>query len=90
MQLPVEHWKIVAYRVNGILRFKAFLLTQNLDGLEKSAPDFLDDFDTYLVSLDTLQTRTGLRFDDLRVGATQIDLLPVAPMIVTDPTQVPW
>lgn len=89
VQLPVEHWKIVVYRLDGDLRFKAFILTQDLDDLE-SVPDFLDDFDTYLVPLDALETRTGLSFDDLRAGAAQTDFSPVAPMVVTDPTQVPW
>ncbi len=38
VQLPREFWKIVAYRVNGQLRFKAFLLTQSLDGIEPVLP----------------------------------------------------
>ncbi len=41
VQLPVEHWKIVVYRLDGRLRFKAFLLSQNLDDLGERADDRL-------------------------------------------------
>ena len=34
VQLPREHWKVVAYRIGGQVRHKAFLLTQSLDGIE--------------------------------------------------------
>jgi hypothetical protein len=49
VQLPVEHWKVVVYRLGGQPRAKAFVLTQDLDGIEGAVPDFLDDFDTELI-----------------------------------------
>lgn len=34
-----EFWKIVAYRFGDEVRFKASLLSQNLDGIEPAVPD---------------------------------------------------
>ena len=91
VQLPVEHWKIVVYRLDGRLRFKAFLLSQNLDDLgERADIDFLDDFDTYLVGLDVLERRTGLMFTSLAAAATTEERRTTPPVLVTDPLQIPW
>lgn len=91
VQLPREHWKVVAYRIGGQVRLKAFLLTQSLDGLESITREgFLDDFDTYQVSLDLLEERTGLDFTALHGSAGQAELRGVDPMLVTDPEQVTW
>lgn len=92
VQLPVEHWKVVVYRLYGQLRFKAFLLTQKLDDLgERAAIDFLDDFDTYLVGLDLLEERTGLMFTPLGAAAAPAEeFRPTAPVLVADPQQIPW
>lgn len=90
VQLPVEHWKVVVYRLDGRLRAKAFVLTQDLDGLERAVPDFLDDFDTYLVPLDLLEERTGLAFDSLREAAEPDGLRPAGPVLVTDAERVDW
>ncbi len=91
VQLPVGHWKVVVYRLDGQLRFKAFLLTQNLDDLGgRAVIDFLDDFDTYLVGLDLLEERTGVSFTSLRAADTSAELRPTAPVLITDPEQVGW
>ncbi len=91
VQLPREFWKVVVYRVEGELRFKAFVLTQNLDGIEPIAPDdFLDDFDTYLVGLDLLEERTGLQFASLRAVTLPAELRVAEPQLVTDATAVSW
>ena len=66
-QVPREYWKVLAYRMQGSLRARAFLLTQSLDGLERVGP--LDEFRTYAVPLDVLATRTGLGFPDVLVSA---------------------
>lgn len=80
VQLPVEHWRVVVYRLDDQVKFKAFLLTQNLDDLgERAAPGFLDDFDTYLVPLDLLEERSGLEFASLRGIATPAELRPTGP-----------
>ncbi|WP_206446625.1 GNAT family N-acetyltransferase [Agrococcus sp. KRD186] len=62
VQLPRDHWKVVVYRVADALRSKAFLLTQDLDGLRTA---YLDAFRTYELSLAELAERTGLSFDGL-------------------------
>lgn len=91
VQLPREHWKTVVYRIDGQLRFKCFVLSQDLDGLEDLAPDFLDDFDTYLVSLDFLEARTGLTFPSLRENGVPDSLRSQdEPVLVTDPERVGW
>ena len=33
VHLPIEHWKVVAYRLDQQLRFKCFVLTQDIGGL---------------------------------------------------------
>lgn len=90
VQLPVEHWKVVAYRLDEQVRFKCFVLTQNLDGLERAVPEFLDDFDTYLVSLDLLEERTMLTFPSLRALAPRTDLQQRDPVLVENAEQVDW
>lgn len=59
VQLPREHWKVVVYRMGDALRSRAFLLTQELDGLRTA---YLDDFGVFEVALDVLAARTGLDF----------------------------
>ncbi len=94
VQLPREFWKIVVYRVDGQLRFKAFLLTQSLDGIEPVflGPDaFLDDFDTYLVPIDLLEARTTLAFTSLRAAVPEEEgLRASSPVLVTAADDVPW
>ena len=74
------------------LSFKCFVLSQDLDRLEERVfPDFLDDFDTYLVPLDFLEGRTGLAFPSLRDAATPAELRdPAGPVLVSDAAQVRW
>lgn len=62
VQVPRDHWKVVVYKVADALRAKAFLLTQDLDGLRTA---YLDDFATYELSLGELAARTGLSFADV-------------------------
>ncbi len=92
VQLPREHWKTVVYAIDDQVRFRCFLLSQDLDDLEDVTPGFLDDFDTYLVSLDFLEARTGLAFTSLREHATPDTVRPEedGPVLITDPGQVDW
>jgi endonuclease G, mitochondrial len=90
VQLPVEHWKVVVYRLDGQLRSKCFVLTQDLDGLERAVPDFLEGFDTYLVSLDVLEGRTALTFPGLRDLAPPTDLQQPEAVLVEDAERVSW
>jgi endonuclease G, mitochondrial len=61
VRLPREYWKALAFRENGRLKARAFLLTQNLDRLEVLE---LDEFRVFQVSLSELEDRTGLQFPD--------------------------
>lgn len=89
VQLPREHWKVVAYRMDGQLRFKCFVLSQELDRIDERA--FLDDFDAYLVSLDFLEDRTGLTFPSLRENTSLPELRQQdRPVLVTDAEHVDW
>lgn len=89
VQLPLEHWKIVLYRMDAQLRFKCFVLSQDLDRVDELA--FLDDFDTYLVSLDFLEDRTGLTYPSLRENASPAELRqPDRPVQVADAEHVDW
>lgn len=92
IQLPVEHWKVVVYRLDGRLKFKAFVLTQDLGDIgERAMPNFLEDFDTYLVQIDLLEERTGLTFPSLREHGPSADLRPTAlPVLIEDVEQVRW
>lgn len=58
--LPRSFWKIVVYRVEEQLRYRAFLLTQDLDDL-----GFLGEYATYQVGLADLADRTGVDFSGL-------------------------
>ena len=62
-QVPAEYWKVLAYRLEGELRSRSFLLTQDLSRLEGVSP--LDEFRTYEVSSTELGRRTGLAFSDV-------------------------
>src|SRR5699024_10917509 len=89
VQLPREHWKVVAYHLDGQLKFKAFVLSQSLEGIEPVRPDgvppeFLDDFDTYLVPLDLIEERTELTFSSLRQGASPAELRTMDPLRIAD------
>lgn len=59
IRIPREFWKVIAFADQGVLRAKAFLLTQNLDQLE--ALD-LDEFRVFQINLGELEERTHLRF----------------------------
>lgn len=88
VQLPREHWKVVAYRLGGEPRVRCFLLSQDLDGVAEL--DFLDEFDTYLVPLEMLEERTRLTFPSLRDLTTPDPRGVAGPMLVAEVEQVDW
>lgn len=90
VHVPIEHWKVVTYRLDGQLKFKCFVLTQDLDGLERALPNFLEAFDTYLVSLDLLEERTALTFPSLHGLTSPTDLRQREFVLVRDADQVDW
>ncbi len=91
VQVPREHWKVVVYRMDGQLRAKAFVLSQELDLDRVDDRTFLDDFDTYLVPLETLEERTGLTFASLHENIPTTELRqPGGPVLVAEAEQVAW
>ena len=58
--LALEYWKVLAFREGGMLKARAFLLTQNLDRLETVLA--LDEFRVYEATLPEIEERTRLRF----------------------------
>lgn len=100
VRIPREHWKVVVYRLEGVLRFRCFLLTQQIDPGRRSAVGYLDEFDTYALPLADLAARTGLGFpglveasgDDARSpGDRPVDAMPQrAPLLVRSALDVQW
>lgn len=58
--LPSEYWKLIAFKEGGVLKARAFLLTQDLDQLRVALA--LDEFRVYQVSVGELEQRTQLEF----------------------------
>jgi endonuclease G len=57
--IPREFWKLLLFIENGVLKAKAFLLTQSLDELEALE---LDEFKVFQVSVPEIEARCGLAF----------------------------
>ena len=73
-RLPREYWKVLAYCREGVLDFRAFLLTQNLDALQVLMA--LDEFRLYQVDLTELTERTQLVFPaELHAAAMRAPVL---------------
>ncbi|WP_245650165.1 DNA/RNA non-specific endonuclease [Millisia brevis] len=86
VQIPVDFWKVITYVVDGTLRARAFLLTQNLDGLE--AFD-LDAFRLFQVPIAQLEDRTGVRFAPV-VGEADLTEWPEASRRVESTADIRW
>lgn len=69
--LPREFWKVVAFRENGELKARAFLLTQDLDQLRALLA--LDEFRVYQINLAELEERTRLHFPDALHAAEPVE-----------------
>jgi endonuclease G len=59
IKVPREFYKILFYKVEGQLKVKAFLLTQNLNRIEVLD---LEEFKVYEISLDELEERCHFKF----------------------------
>ena len=98
LQIPRDFWKIVIYSAGGQLRFKAFVLTQDISTLGARPLDYLAEFDTYQVDLADLEQRTGVSFADLTAaGATPEPTTvqtgaraPDGPVQVLDAADLTW
>jgi endonuclease G len=88
-RLPREYWKVVVFREAGVLKARAFLLTQALDHLELLD---LDEFRVFQLAVPEVEARTGLRFPDVLRSADA----PVQPGLVaareplTGPADIRW
>ncbi|MGB9033643.1 MAG: DNA/RNA non-specific endonuclease [Paeniglutamicibacter sp.] len=58
--LPAEYWKLLVFQELGVLKARAFLLTQDLDQLR--AVLALDEFRVYQIIVAELESRTLLHF----------------------------
>ena len=58
--LPAEYWKLLVFQEHGVLKARAFLLTQDLDRLR--AVLALDEFRVYQITIVELESRTLLHF----------------------------
>ncbi|MEU4804704.1 DNA/RNA non-specific endonuclease [Actinosynnema sp. NPDC023587] len=68
VRLPREYWKVLAFVERGVLKARAFVLTQNLDQLEALE---LDEFRVYQVGLADVEERCGFTFPEpLRAADT--------------------
>ena len=69
--LPSEYWKLIVFKENGVLKARAFLLTQDLDQLRVALA--LDEFRVYQVSVGELEQRTQLNFaEPVRLADDQV------------------
>ena len=84
--VPYTFWKLIAYATQAQVQAHAFVLRQNLDGLEQIS---LEDFVVYEVPLDDLEGRTGLRFDPTLTTAGALTRQP-SPRPVRSATDVTW
>jgi endonuclease G, mitochondrial len=91
VQVPREHWKVVVYRLDGELRFRCFVLSQQIDPGLRTTAGYLDAFDTYAVPLADLAARTALAFPGLAARERARDALPTAgPVLVASALDVRW
>ncbi len=89
VRVPLSFWKVLAYRVDGELRCRAFILTQSLDGLEPVTFD--EEYLIHGVPLGDLQERTDLLFGPELLAADRLGagVRPSAEL-VDDPYAVRW
>lgn len=89
VQVPRSFWKLLAYQINEQLRCRAFMLTQNLAGLEPVAFD--EQYVIRGLSVPDLQQRTGLRFpQELHNADRSTPGIRPAEQIVSDPVAIAW
>ena len=90
--IPREFFKVVHYVAEGELRVRAFLLTQDLAGLEQLS---FPDFTTYLIDLEELTARTGIRFTAAAAGRApqggpRTEGAESEPVPLESTAQIPW
>lgn len=87
--VPRSFWKLLAYRVDGELRCRAFLLTQSLKGLETLGLD--DDYLLHGIAIAELGGRLRLVFPDQVLAADRMPRgLRPGDRVVDDPYLIAW
>ena len=82
VKIPREFYKVIAYVEDGVLKAKAFLLTQSLDQLELLD---LKQFKVFQVTLSEVEQRGGFTFpNNLRTADTFAEHLERVPESVTE------
>lgn len=61
--LPAEYWKLLVFQQQGVMKSRAFILTQNLDHLRGIL--MLDEFRVYQITVPELEERTQLHFPEV-------------------------
>lgn len=61
--LLAEYWKVLVFQAQGVMKSRAFILTQNLDPLRGIL--MLDEFRVYQITVTELEERTQLHFPEL-------------------------
>lgn len=61
--LPAEYWKLLVFQEQGVMKSRAFVLTQNLEHLREAL--MLDEFRVYQITVAELEERTELHFPEV-------------------------
>jgi len=69
VQIPREFFKVIIYEIEGALKSKSFVLTQNINRIEVLD---LDEFKTYEIALYELEKKCRFKLDD-KLYSTQIE-----------------
>lgn len=84
--VPRAFWKVITYSTDTQLRAHAFVLRQNLEGLEQLT---LEAFEVFEVTVDDLEEETDLRFDPALAAAVPQAIEPL-PRRVRSSSDVAW
>lgn len=61
--LPAEYWKLLVFEERGVMKSRAFVLTQNVEHLKEIL--MLDEFRVFQITVAELEERTYLRFPEV-------------------------
>ncbi|MGP9652447.1 DNA/RNA non-specific endonuclease, partial [Glutamicibacter sp. AOP38-B1-38] len=87
--LPSEYWKLIAFKEAGVLKARAFLLTQDLDQLRVALA--LDEFRVYQVSVGELEQRTDLEFaESMQTADDQVAIRAAEGVRMESITDIKW
>lgn len=85
--VPRSFWKVIAYLSEAQVTARAFVLQQNLDGLE---PVTLEDFDVYQVHLEMITQLTGIIFDPALTPGAKVEATADGTRKLSSAADVSW